>query len=668
MEKISMKEAIYTCISNILTKNNKEYAKLSEIYEEVSFFLETENNKALQSQIRGRLQECCEQYTSFTGEALFLTEKIRSGNWTIKSKVNTVDKNRKKYIRYINNNYLITNDNWANVEESKTITDEYILEQNLDMVYKVKLINLLGKERANIIIKELNEIRKLLKQIKKIDKVKDGYGLAFEVFAISTIYNVCYEECINKYIVHGDYDGKIDAIYYADKNNIYIYQIKISNIDDNAYNEMKKNYDCCIKDEVPENGKDLYNFIKTKSFYLENKKQIFKSISTNSKKQSNIQPLEIYELFFKNKLLPINNNNLILTIKKPSPPNKDEYEYNVSTDGKNNFSFYIKASDLANYLLKSLGIDKENYDIENIDISKYFSDNVRGVLSVNKKMLYTIKNEPENFVKYNNGINITGEVEDLGLNIIIKNPVINNGQQTITTLIRTNENLEKITIPVKITNETDMVIKGKISQYSNEQVKVKAIDMLSLNSYIRDLQYVIFNNKYKGENYFLEIYSSGKKNYYDIIKKIYKKHNIISLLDFVKLYFSVENKRDLGLWKNTPNSQIENTIINDYFNETLAFKVCDSIRKYEEFMCNIQNKKEKDDFKSSDLAFKYLLCKENLLIEEVVLIIKSINQKYYYSKQDEKSKLIDIYKSSSIIEKIEEELKLFKDNKILINN
>ena len=85
MEKISMKEAIYICIKNILNKNNKEYAKLSEIYEEVSFFLETENNKALQSQIRGRLQECCEQYSSFTGEALFLTEKIRSGNWTIKS-------------------------------------------------------------------------------------------------------------------------------------------------------------------------------------------------------------------------------------------------------------------------------------------------------------------------------------------------------------------------------------------------------------------------------------------------------------------------------------------------------------------------------------------------------------------------------------------------------
>ena len=40
---------------------------------------------------------------------------------------------------------------------------------------------------------------------------------------------------------------------------------------------------------------------------------------------------------------------------------------------------------------------------------------------MNKKMISTIENEPENFIKYNNGISITGEVRDLGNKISIIN-------------------------------------------------------------------------------------------------------------------------------------------------------------------------------------------------------------------------------------------------------
>ena len=653
MENMKMKQIIYTCIYNILNREQKQYAKLNEIYEEVANYLEVENNNTLKSQIRGRLQECCEQYPSFTGDSLFLTEKIRSGNWTIKVQ-------EKKYVRYTNNKYLVSSDNWLNVEMVQTLSDDYILEENLDNTYKAKLLQLIGKNKANIIVNELNNIRRLLKKIKQIDKVNDGYGTAFEVFAIAVIYNIDYEECINKYIVHGDSDGKIDAIYYGDLNNIYIYQIKVGDINDNAYNEMQINYDTCIRNKIPQHGKDLYNFIKTNKALLNNKTINFKSISNNSRKETNFKPIDVYNIFFKNKLLPINNNNLILSILKPMYPGNVSYQYNVSTDGNNNFNFYIKAIDLIKHLLEALGIDVSKYNKETIDISKYFSDNVRGVLSINKKMLHTIEHEPENFVKYNNGINITGEVQDLGNQIIIKNPIINNGQQTITTLIKFDKNLDKITVPVKITNENNMIIKGKISQYSNEQVKVKSIDMLSLNSYIRNIQSIIFQKEYNDENYFLEIYSSGKKSYYDIIKKLYKPNNIIGLLDFIKLYFSVENNKELGSWKNSPNMQIEKTTINDYFDTNRSLKVCETIARFENYINSIDNKKEKDDFKSSDLAFKYLMSKENLNEEDAAIIIKNINQKYYYNINDEMSKLIDIYKSSTIINKLEEELEIYK--------
>ncbi|MDO4962893.1 MAG: AIPR family protein, partial [bacterium] len=471
MKKQNLKDIIYICIENILTRDNKKYAKLKEIYEEVSRYLEIENNEILQSQIRGRLQEHSKQYpTSFNGESLFFTEKVRSGNWTIK-------KDEIKYIRYIKNKYLISVDDWDTIKTVSVIDSSYVLEENLDNIYKAKLVKLVGSDKANVIINELNDIRILLKDYMHISKTNDGYGTAFEIFSISTIYNIDYIECMKKYIINGDYDGSIDAIYYNDPNYVYIYQIKTNELNDDVYNKMELNYNKCFNNENNSVYKDLYNYITKNKDNLKRKIPKFRSISTNCKKNTNLTPEQIYNMFFKNKLLPIRNNGLSLLIPKPIFETSNGCQYNVSTDGYGNFSFYIKACELINSLLDALGSSLNSYTTK--DFSKYFYDNVRGVLSTNKKMIYTIENEPENFLKYNNGINITGEVLDLKNEILIKDPIINNGQQTITTLISHNKNLNKILLPIKITNETNLVIKSKISRFSNEQVKVKSIDMLS---------------------------------------------------------------------------------------------------------------------------------------------------------------------------------------------
>ncbi len=657
MEKLNLKEVIYQCISNILNRELKEYATLQEIYYEVATYLNAENNEILQSQIRGRLQENCDQYSSFIGEPIFFTEKVRSGKWTIK-----ITKN--KYARFAHNSYLITKDHWNTVEKVKEIPPGFVAEENLDYVYRGKLTYLLGSIRASIILEELQLIRKLLKEKNGIYKSNDGYGTAFEVFAISVIHKIEYEECINKYIVHGDQDGKIDAIYYGELKTLYIYQIKIGSIDDMAYENMKKNYDLCFQKKEPENGKNLYQFIQKNHELFKGRSLNFRSVSSNSKKDSNYNPDVIYQMFFENKLLPLKNNNLTLSILKPTLPNSSRYQYNVSTDGDNNFCFFIKACDLVQYLFEALGIDFRSCDKERIDISKYFADNVRGVLSLNHKMEHTILHEPKNFVKFNNGVNITGEVHDHGNEISIINPVINNGQQTITTLMRLDQNLANITIPLKITNEVDMTIKGKISQFSNDQVKVKAIDMLSLNPFVREVQAYLFNmNVSDDQRYFLEIYSSGKKSYYDILEKLYLPTHIIKLSDFMKLYFSVKVPKDLGLWKNSPSYQVENTKVNESFDFDLAFKTCEAIACFDVFLQDLDYKKEKDDFKSADLAFKYLLCAKKMSVKEAAQIIRNINQTYYYELSDEKSKLIDIYKSPTIITKIETEYEIYMKTK-----
>ncbi len=663
MRDLEMKEVIYYCISNILIRENKTYAKLSEIYEEVATYLEVENNYSLQSQIRGRLQNFCNQYSNFKGPSLFKTEKVRSGNWTI------VKQERKcRFVRYINNTYLVTNDNWISQEKREYINESYEREENNDNIYKAKLIEEEGRERSEVILEELRKIRNLLRKIKGIDKVNDGFGTAFEVFAIAAIYNITYEEVINKYIINGDLDGKIDAIYYGKPGEVHIYQIKLSDISDTAYDMMRRNYNMCNIGQIPENGRDLYNFVTKNINILNDRIPVYKSISKNSRKNTNNTPKQIYEKFFINRLLPKDNNGLTLYIRKPELSNGFDYQYNVSTDGNNNFFFYIKANDLIDCLLEALGITSKDFDKEKIAFSKYFYNNVRGKLPSNKKIEYTIENEPENFIKYNNGINITGNVIDQENKIKIENPVINNGQQTITTLIELNKNLDKIMLPIKITNETDKIVRGKISQFSNEQQKVKSIDMLSINSFIRDIQVTIVNREYNGERYFLDIYSSGEKGNEDIIRKIYKDSNIISLLDFIKLYFSVENSKDLGAWKNSAILQVEETNINNPFSVEKAFKVCDVIRRFDNYLNGIEDKVEKDNLKSSDLAFKYLLCRENLNEEEAKNIISEINNKYYYNGEYKRSKLIDIYKSPTIINKIEKELQLYRKKKDKVTN
>lgn len=409
MKSEKLKYVIQECIKNITQRERKEYATLKEIYQEVADFLETENNYILKSQIRGRLQENCIESKSFNGENLFTTEKVRSGKW--KNVEEAEEANSKKYIRSEKNNFIITTDNWKSQEEVRTISNEYSLEENLDQVYRIKLCQKIGKERAGFIIKDLDYIRKLLKQKKNIDEKENGYGLSFEVLAVSTIHHISYEESIEKYIVHGSLDGGIDAIYYNGKK-VIVYQIKIGDIKDNAYEIMKKNYLDCRQGIEPQNGKDLFCFIQKNKTNLDRKDVIYASVSKNSNKKSNYLPEEIYQKYFENKFLPPSTNELVLII--PKPRIEDGNTLNVSKLDNNNFVFFLSAKKLIEYLLKAINVENTEQELDSF--TKYFYDNVRGELKTNKKMLHTIESEPENFVKFNNGVSITGEVYDHGGN------------------------------------------------------------------------------------------------------------------------------------------------------------------------------------------------------------------------------------------------------------
>lgn len=132
--------------------------------------------------------------------------------------------------------------------------------------------------------------------------------------------------------------------------------------------------------------------------------------------------------------------------------------------------------------------------------SKLLEGNVRSFLSVrgkvNKSIQSTIKNYPEMFFAYNNGIAATAteldtEMTQSGLIITrIKDLQIVNGGQTTASIANTlltakkNENIDlsKLFVPMKISVlEHSMAEKiiPKISEYSNSQNKVDASDFFS---------------------------------------------------------------------------------------------------------------------------------------------------------------------------------------------
>lgn len=132
--------------------------------------------------------------------------------------------------------------------------------------------------------------------------------------------------------------------------------------------------------------------------------------------------------------------------------------------------------------------------------SRLLEGNVRSFLSVrgkvNKSIQNTIKNYPEMFFAYNNGIAATAseidtEMTPEGLKITrIKDLQIVNGGQTTASIANTlltakkdeNINIERLYVPMKVSvleHAMSEKIIPKISEYSNSQNKVDASDFFS---------------------------------------------------------------------------------------------------------------------------------------------------------------------------------------------
>lgn len=563
-----------------------------------------------------------------------------------------------KIIRYKDRKFFLSKDNWKTFEVLVNHTEEADEEKSADIITKVKFIYELGKNKAELIINELDNIRCLFNLSKD-----DGYGHAFEIFAISVLHNLDYNTIFNNNIVNGKEDGKIDAIYWNDFE-VILYQIKLDMLPSGIKKTMKENYLEYLESGniSSNNSSDLLDFcLRNRNNLTREKNFKIVTISTNLS-LNNYTPIDICGKFFEYQII-CKNNNLRLTLDVPRVRSSNSETSNSLTRSKNDvYAFFIDAKSFVEQLLSCEGVSTKD------NLYKYFYDNVRGKLGLNKNMILTIDNEPENFVKFNNGITITGKVDyvDTVGTLIVNNPIISNGQQTVWNLVSKYPKIDNIDVLVILKNDSDFAIKSKIARYTNEQKLIKPIDLLSLDEGIRNLQEKIYNLSENTNDVFLELNSSGEKNYTKIVKKIYTKYGIIGLNEFCKLYFSTEDLK-LGNWKSNVSSMISELLNrNIVYDIEKALMVCNIIKKYKIYMDDIEDTKEKNNLKVADLAFMFIMFMYNLNEEEAHEIINKINNKYYFEIPDneKKSKLIDLYKSNDIYLKIQEVVK--NHNKIEI--
>ena len=560
-----------------------------------------------------------------------------------------------KFVRDKNNLIHISNDAWKTFETIKRKSMDGTEETDRDIISIVKLRYELGDTLAKIIVNELNKIRVQFNM-----QSGDGYGHAFEVFALAVLYNVNYDIVFENYIVNGKNDGKIDAIYWKEDVN-KIYQIKMDYLDFSEIDNIDKNYYEFIStgNLCDETARDLILFCnKHKNNITREKEYEIITISNNGKTSSHISSKSIYLKYFENYLLNKTNNlSISLTIPRE----------NGIAKIINDKSIYAYFVDAKTFIKDLLACDNIGGDINNL--YKLFYDNVRGNLGINKAMEETIDKDPSNFVKYNNGVTITGFVKYTNTPcLIVDEPIINNGQQTIWNLVNKYPNINNISLLVIVKNEPDYKIKGKISKYTNTQRNIKPIDLLSLDSNIRKLQSQLFNLTIIDSNpIFLEINTSGERHYNKLLKIMYKKENIIHLVDFCKLYFAVETNK-LGDWKSNVSKQLNDLLKMDVtYDLEKSLMICRSIINYRNYLNFIKDKNVKNILRTADLAFMYIQYKYNFSEEKTHMIIDKINKKYFYNIPDSKrkSKVIDLYKTNDIVNMIEEVISLEKDKVIV---
>lgn len=186
-----------------------------------------------------------------------------------------------------------------------------------------------------------------------------------------------------------------------------------------------------------------------------------------------------------------------------------------------------------------------------------FSRNVRNFLGdkgINKDIIYTAENKPENFYFYNNGITITCEkYEKRGKKLQLKKPQIINGAQTISSIYCAYENKNKdktlskdviknhfnrllvMTRIIQTTKSDDSKFSTNVTKYNNTQNKILIQDFYANNNRQKRIYELL-----EKEGYFYE-HKRGSSDLLSKEDRLKYKNKIIGIGDLTMIWNTFKN-------------------------------------------------------------------------------------------------------------------------------
>lgn len=246
--------------------------------------------------------------------------------------------------------------------------------------------------------------------------------------------------------------------------------------------------------------------------------------------------------------------------------------------------------------------------------SRLMDGNVRAYLKrtqkTNKGITQSLRETPENFVAYNNGISAVAaadnsEIKPIGddvylINALDKMQIVNGGQTTVTIYECAKEgtNLEEVIVPVKLTvlkNQTDQAeLVSNIAIYANTQTAISKSDLASNKPFYKNLEALSRKNpcyrtmthsKEDAYYWFFErangLYNTRKRiiwNYSKTFTRQFPEKNKFSKKALAKAVMAYAKKPDIVCMGNEKcfsefNSIIDKNVItpdNQYYRNTIS--------------------------------------------------------------------------------------------------
>lgn len=431
------------------------------------------------------------------------------------------------------------------------------------------------KEKINEILDILIDRFSICSKTKeeKEEDVARKRDLAFELLSCTTIFKVspyyAVEECWNAKSKNGTYsnngeDGKIDGYFVTGNDDrITVSLLQAKNTKKISHKDIELFFSSIRKYVIEEkNLPNEYESLKKLIAKIDEKTRKYPNAETKYKAyisgDIDEKQKELFKELFINEFE--NDGNITLDFKTFSDIEKDikNIRKNILDGKSNDIKIHLSpkySTDTIEYkkskvaiavftadeIIKLINSEFEN----NFELSRLFSGNVRGFLDttdVNQSIKETIENSPITFLSKNNGAVIVCDELKTQSNgsLIIKNPIIVNGQQTVSTIYKyavKKQQREKVQVMIKFieiaNDENKNEILLEVAKASNQSNCIDSLDLLSNRSLFRELV------KYFGEK---DIYLKIKEG--ELLNEIFlSKAETVDFVDLLQIWVAVYLKR-----------------------------------------------------------------------------------------------------------------------------